>query len=500
MKYCLFDGGDVVGPFLAEELLAREGFDRHSLVCPEEYSEEESYWKEAYLYPDFGFAASEQTSEVQVKPSLEEDQNISSLLMRATKNTETNPNAGSAAAPAAVQPEENKPVAASEEEALVQLVPTAPSPIEEYFNSIRSGDLGNILGIPDPKANSDANLAKALENQFEKTDPNADMGADKEPQEDPFDSFVKPAMDEADTLQTANPSLDEKDLVTRNKLGKKQSGTTTQKLDVDALLREADSSFAAEPQSLKAQEINEQAANEAPDMVVPLQEDDPEDSTIRTILEGRVDVKAASKEVPEPIKRVSAKTQPPVSALEQGKVIKHEEPQPRRRSFKGAWLLLGVLALIGGLLLNVNWKERTADTADTEKEQPVAQEPTQNESIALQLLPEDVPVEKPAAAPVPPAPKTPEEQAKEIVQKHVLSQGRGTVADYLARQYAPQLASGYTEAWSAEPLHRNVYVVKYRLAKTRQEPIVYVFQADISKNKLTGALNNITLDLVGKIK
>ena len=53
MKYCLFESGDVVGPFLVEELLAKKGFDAHSLVCPEEHSEEETFWKEAHLYDDF---------------------------------------------------------------------------------------------------------------------------------------------------------------------------------------------------------------------------------------------------------------------------------------------------------------------------------------------------------------------------------------------------------------------------------------------------------------
>ena len=32
------------------------------------------------------------------------------------------------------------------------------------------------------------------------------------------------------------------------------------------------------------------------------------------------------------------------------------------------------------------------------------------------------------------------------------------------------------------------------------EPIVYVFQADVSKGTLTGALNNVALDLLGKIQ
>ncbi|MBR3898794.1 MAG: hypothetical protein IKJ44_00800, partial [Elusimicrobiaceae bacterium] len=87
-----------------------------------------------------------------------------------------------------------------------------------------------------------------------------------------------------------------------------------------------------------------------------------------------------------------------------------------------------------------------------------------------------------------------------IVQNHSLGAERGSVAQYLQKRYQKELQSGYVGVWSAEPLHRDVYVVKYRLAKTRKEPIVYIFQADTAKNKLTGALNNITLDLVGKIR
>ena len=87
-----------------------------------------------------------------------------------------------------------------------------------------------------------------------------------------------------------------------------------------------------------------------------------------------------------------------------------------------------------------------------------------------------------------------------MVQNYTLDKSRGPVEHYLTQRYSRELANGYGAMWSAEPLHRDVYVVKYRLAKTRKEPIVYIFQVDTAKKKLTGALNNITLDLVGKIK
>lgn len=99
----------------------------------------------------------------------------------------------------------------------------------------------------------------------------------------------------------------------------------------------------------------------------------------------------------------------------------------------------------------------------------------------------------------PPIPLSPADKALAAVQNHQLSEGKGTVASYFDRIYKTQLSQGYTGGWSAEPLHKNTYIVKYRLSKTRMEPIVYVFQADAAQGRLTGALNNVALDLVGKI-
>ena len=107
----------------------------------------------------------------------------------------------------------------------------------------------------------------------------------------------------------------------------------------------------------------------------------------------------------------------------------------------------------------------------------------------------------PSAKVAPAAPElNPADAARQIVQNYELPNFNGKVADYFDRIYKDKLAQGYSATWSAERLHNNVYIVKYRLSKTRSEPVVYIFQVDVSRNKLTGALNNITLDLVGKIK
>ena len=57
MKYWLFEHGDVVGPFTVDELSGREGFGPHSLVCPEERGDDDTFWKEAESYEDFAPAA-----------------------------------------------------------------------------------------------------------------------------------------------------------------------------------------------------------------------------------------------------------------------------------------------------------------------------------------------------------------------------------------------------------------------------------------------------------
>lgn len=655
MKYCLFDGGDVVGPFTAKQLLLRAGFDAHSLVCPEEHSDEESYWKEAHFYEEFGFdplqapqpqaqeqavsaaqseqflkemdtaveelssfnvgekgpvlsapapevketpapaqkkpAAKAKTAQAdlfaaapplnpasaaphvkaessvppaqadstaapaqpgapsgssapeksaapaeptQVPPAAQKSgeqaasefgRKISSILMQASKDMKRQDAAsaqgeGSSAPevvssvppPASVlklHPQKPQPVQeetrTDKEEApdaepktersvnpALQLEPEVEvvartiskvSPIEEYFNTIKSGDLGNILGIPDPKENSDMSLARALESQFEKTEPGEKRPLD----EDPFDEFTpKTKSEEVDeSLFAATPA--EADKKTEEKLKR----TLPDLKEAPALPLAGQ-----EPASLPLAAEEDTLPPAMQELVVPEQEDDPNDRTVKTILEGTLKVDAPRGEIPEPIKKVPAKEGKPSRAARreedaQDDLFKERVVQGRSGGMmKFIFLALGVVLLLVGFYLNLTQAEHPAEPqpapAQTQAPAPAAKE-TLSAREAINALP-------PAPA------KDPLELAKEIVQNHQLDKGRGTVEEYLAKRYASELSSGYAAMWSAEPLHRDVYVVKYRLAKTRKEPIVYIFQADTAKKKLTGALNNITLDLVGKIR
>ena len=248
---------------------------------------------------------------------------------------------------------------------------------------------------------------------------------------------------------------------------------------------------------------------------------------VEEIMSGAVEVNTAP-EVPEPIKQVAPVVEPQVNRVKPKlkktpeieqflteKILPADEPPARRnKGVLWAGVLLVLLLLAGGFLLLLKPAATKPETA------PAAQPLTQSGGAVEELMPDaavqpEVPTAQEALslpgapsakakASAPAAPAAPElnpvDTARQIVQNYNLPNFNGKVSDYFDRIYKDKLAQGYSATWSAERLHNNVYIVKYRLSKTRSEPVVYIFQVDVARNKLTGALNNITLDLVGKIK
>ncbi len=239
--------------------------------------------------------------------------------------------------------------------------------------------------------------------------------------------------------------------------------------------------------------------------------------TVRDILRGALAVAPETEELKEPIETV-----PVEPSLNQVKPKLNQTPEieqfltTQRRQLQRArqrkanvmlWVVILLLAA-GGLAAALHFFGRSADapapvrtvtepSASPDKPVPVqrAEESVSVPSVSASAV-RDVLA---AAVAAPPAPLTAADKALAAVQNHQLPGGKGTIASYFDRLYKTQLSQGYTGEWSAEALHKNTYIVKYRLSKTRVEPIVYVFQADAARGKLTGALNNIALDLVGKI-
>lgn len=787
MKYWLFEHGDVVGPFTADELSGREGFGPHSLVCPEERGDDDTFWKEAESYEDFAPAdVQAPVPEPQEIPTAEPvekkdvfDEELDTLLSEKNPLGETETPAGEPAEKVHFPPHE----------------PAKSGPIEDYFNNIQGGDLGNILGIPDPNENSDMNLARALEKQFKETQPPLPAPEPVQIESGPFDEFTakedlddltpddglaavapmsdsgapvvlaekplpaeekpkfrlrkkqepkpgedktalraetqpaqeKPAAGEhlqpaqaepapaavpgekqtpavqepagqipADKKSTpekasaeepqpqaqkeetlteekqpaetqapaekaeeispagaadgetvlpeetqpqtqgavspaeqaepapapqtettgaaegaplqaaqevqpepapqAEPETEEMDsiplsvareplaLSVKNPDGLKetlaeetpapangpaetaepeaQTRSPQEKpiLDIQETAEEQTSQTAQEPegnapQSAPEAEKETSQAAQAPQESAPQATQTPEETQpqepekessqaaqvpageqtpapaaqdpVEEIMSGAVEVNTAP-EVPEPIKQVAPVVEPQVNRVKPKlkktpeieqflteKILPADEPPARRnKGVLWAGVLLVLLLLAGGFLLLLKPAATKPETA------PAAQPLTQSGGAVEELMPDaavqpEVPTAQEALslpgapsakakASAPAAPAAPElnpvDTARQIVQNYNLPNFNGKVSDYFDRIYKDKLAQGYSATWSAERLHNNVYIVKYRLSKTRSEPVVYIFQVDVARNKLTGALNNITLDLVGKIK
>lgn len=618
MKYWLFDGSDVVGPFTPQELAARPGFAPTSLVCPENNSDQEDSWKMASAFEELSAESAPAEEELDTDTF---DKEMDTLLK------ERSPLAG-AQEPATEPPSSLK----------IPQKPAKPGPIEDYFNNMQGGDLGNILGIPDPNENSDMNLARTLAKQLNKTTPPADKIVDQ----DPFDEFTEEPEDEPQAKPEPVAPVAEKQIAPQEENKAEPAsipmsaepdeemeltvhGAKTQILSDSSAGQDTPEEKPAEvaksepaqtesnptepgpehPELTPEQTENESKAattftlpvvdqpeselppmpqgpepvfpaeqevpsadiaapvmdESAPATDTPLQNEvktpkepvnppadqseqaepapqeikaasDPETTVVlatpgdepatqgaevqelaqqdnepvEDILVGALKVKA-TPEIQEPIKSVPVmptvnQVRPrlkPTPEIQQFLTdTQNERIAPNRNNKKAMAALAVLVALLAiGILLMFN--PMPADGQDKD---------AQNTPVSTELVPEEKTIPATDDEILPPAPPpavkpqavSASDKALSAVQNYTLSGGRGTVAAYLDHLYRDKLSQGYTGAWSAEPLHKNAYIVKYRLTKTRMEPIVYVFQADVSKGTLTGALNNVALDLLGKIQ
>lgn len=85
-----------------------------------------------------------------------------------------------------------------------------------------------------------------------------------------------------------------------------------------------------------------------------------------------------------------------------------------------------------------------------------------------------------------------EDQAIEIVKNTVIKSKGKTIDAYLKELYG----TDYKYSWSAKPFTAKTYIVEFFASQVRSEPFVYLFRVDIDEKEITGALNNITLDLL----
>ena len=470
MKYWFFNGNDVVGPFTVKELTQQKSFSETSLVCPENFSDDQDHWQVAATFAELKPFITHTPDPSETTTTFEQE--LDTLL------------------------KEKSPLAFDETPSEgpgmeIPKKPAKPGPIEEYFNRVKEEDLGDILGIPNPNDNSDMDLAHALEKQLAKT-----SSTRREKQESAVDEQTAAELTQAAATHRAatvtevfGPQVPAPQQTTKPQTQEKPdpalSMPTVEPETLPVLAQEPVEKPAAQemPQSPQSKNTPPAATTQnsvpAEDKEALISPQDPvEIITDPTLLrKEKVEVNSVRAHLKQ--------TQEMKDFLNetQNTRLKHRAETQRRTII----MLLAALAIVAGLLLALQLRPK--------EEKPVA--------VALPAVPPvellEEPVEPAPVAQQPATPPTLEQKALSIVQNYPLSKHRGSLASYLNRIYKSQLAQGYQAVWQAEPLYRNTYIVKYQLTKTRKEPIIYVFQADVAQGKLTGALNNISLDLVGKI-
>ena len=130
------------------------------------------------------------------------------------------------------------------------------------------------------------------------------------------------------------------------------------------------------------------------------------------------------------------------------------------------------------------------------KENNAAQpQDTQEPAVIEQEKFQANPFDNEGAAPTQQEPATPtvEDQTIDIVKNTMLKTKGKTIDEYFKSVFD----DSYQTSWSSKPFTDKVYIVEFFASQVRSEPYVYLFRVNTEQQKITGALNNITLDLLG---
>ncbi|MCQ2410271.1 MAG: hypothetical protein MJ053_01750 [Elusimicrobiaceae bacterium] len=384
MRYWLFDGEDIIGPFTPQEIAARADFSASSLICPEEESQEPEQWQPAFFFKEFHF-----------------DQTTGKLTLLADE---------------AIQ----KPLSAPAE--------ISPTPKTSSVVEVEPEELPTSCTLPVVQGKQSVGFMPTLpEGTGEWAEPWV---------QDPVWDLETPSDEQK--AQTSNDA----------------PVPTAEELAAQS----AEDSSPAEPMAdVSPEDLLEE------DKFFP-----PELNQIKPQLETNPEIDSFLQD-----------QQPVPNALE-------------RQAVRQAWRW-GIFVLVAGTALWWGWQHGEIPLSDASETR------TQLVHAPVMAQPDLPAADKAPAKPATKPTVDAKEKALSIVKNYQLPENMGTISSYFDKLYQARAAQGYTSSWAVEPLHNNTYIVKYRLSKTRTEPIVYVFQADVSRGELTGALNNVALDLVGKI-
>ncbi|MBO4674704.1 MAG: hypothetical protein J5601_01280 [Elusimicrobiaceae bacterium] len=514
MRYWLFDGNDVIGPLTPQCIAQRVGFSPSFLVCPEQESENEGAWQPASSFEDFKINADSVVSDKQpVKNSFR----VSSSRQ---------------ATPAAIPPSNTSNAHAVRR---IQPVLTLSNeqPIPDRIISNRTFSHKEPLAfsaIPISQVEKDEVILPLHSSYPEAVSPiktQASTGVKTKASTPRAQQAVSTISKQESPRKTSEPSLSLRPLHSLPILGVSESRLPLVPEETDFHFTwnnppQKKSSYAT-PSSIAAQRQEKRLKQWKVSSVALSAETGslPLPNSVLAPLTGFSDTIEELVPTPRPVvvKQPAPRAEIPVQrtvapvvkkttvtpAAQQVRAaqdpeeelptsLKKSSTRSTRNVLFGIFCIFLTLACLAAgylFLPSFKWKGTPRAVAATT--------PRASVSSAIKT-----PSKTMQSIPTPPPPQTiteplAQEEAVRIVKEHLLSNGRGTVETYLNRLYGTHLAQGYQANWSAEPLYKNTYIVKYRLAKTRTEPIIYVFQADTVTGQLTGALNNITLDLVGKV-
>ncbi|MFA6583338.1 MAG: hypothetical protein WCS77_03490 [Elusimicrobiaceae bacterium] len=170
-----------------------------------------------------------------------------------------------------------------------------------------------------------------------------------------------------------------------------------------------------------------------------------------------------------------------------------------------AVMVLAVIGIVLMLLLKSDSGGRVKKTDSSVAETPGAAISQENasavvpSSAAVAPTAQAAPEAAPQFTPAPESSGAKSEFAINIVKKHLLPGGKGTVEGWLANSLVAGLGSQpYEERWEAKSCYRNTCYVYYKLLQPRKEPVQYGFVVDIEKSVIKSGINNKAVELLGK--
>lgn len=457
MKYWFFNGEDVVGPLLPQQLASRPDFLATSLICPEHASKEAESWQFASRFAEFHF--DEVTGKLAI---LSAPETSPSPVLRPRKHPKkpAKPIASDFIRLSKIKQKEQPPTPvalATEGEVDLILPESANNSVPVQHSEPEKSATVQETQIPDSAPGASAK--KTSSTQGETWVP----------------SCVLPVVPEY--INEGNlPLLPEGD------------GTYTAAV--------AEPGFGWEEDIFRgaAAPVEQKEAETVPASSAKQPQEQPAELSQETPQAVEEDMPLKDNQVEPKVSQIKARLipTPEIEEFLTDRQLAFTSNQRHKSYSRLALILLVVLLVPGVVVLLLQAGGCMASATSKEVPASVAEKPLLAQESVEELTQAPASTSSPAFT-------SQQENALAAVQNHILPKNRGTIASYLDKLYQDRLQQGYTASWSVEPLHNNIYIVKYRVAKTRTEPIVYVFQADAKNNRLAGALNNAALDLVGKI-